>query len=548
MFNYIEEAMAPISIVEKDAFKKLVHGLSRGQNLPCRKTTLDALKTRHQKVISNLIDAFNQTEYVCTTADIWSSNHKSYLGVTGHYIDDSLKRHSVVLACRRMKYSHTYFEIGTLLSSIHTQFNLSDGKLIGTVTDNATNFAKSFKIYSVSNNISSAEEHDIDFLNDEVQNLTTVNYFPDFDSLQTETDDTENDDVTLPQHFRCCSHTLNLIATTDIDSALKDQSYKKLYYSTFGKLTALWNICHRSTSASDEIERICHYKLIVPCPTRWNSLYDSVTRILALKEFLSSICEALKKPKLKSTELEFLEEYRRVMECLATAIDILQGENSCFLGYVLPSLLQVKQSLQSLTHLVYCEPLKNAILEGITKRFCKILDLKDHISKQYILATVSLPKFKLRWLAANDGNYQAVKTLFLAEMEKVYKSLYEYKEQTCDSPETEDDDSFFKILTNPSVSNSKTEDEQLRINQSPPSICTMQLLQYLNDKARELESLRQYNIICEIFKKYNTILPSSAPVERLFSTGGQLLTPRRNRLSDEHFEVLLMLNKNGTYK
>ena len=39
-------------------------------------------------------------------------------------------------------------------------------------------------------------------------------------------------------------------------------------------------------------------------------------------------------------------------------------------------------------------------------------------------------------------------------------------------------------------------------------------------------------------------LPPSVPVDRLFGIEGQILTPRRNRLTDEHFELILMLRVN----
>ena len=64
---------------------------------------------------------------------------------------------------------------------------------------------------------------------------------------------------------------------------------------------------------------------------------------------------------------------------------------------------------------------------------------------------------------------------------------------------------------------------------------------YLNDPAHDISSLQRRPLVKNVFIQKNTSLLSSTPAERLFSIGGQILTPRRNSLTDDHFEMLLML-------
>jgi hypothetical protein len=74
--------------------------------------------------------------------------------------------------------------------------------------------------------------------------------------------------MTLPQHQRCAAHTLNLIATTDIQDAEKDNVYKILSRHVFGKCQALFNKQNQSSQYADQIKNVIGKYLITPNATR----------------------------------------------------------------------------------------------------------------------------------------------------------------------------------------------------------------------------------------------------------------------------------------
>ena len=60
-----------------------------------------------------------------------------------------MKRRSAALACKRFRSPHTGDQIASLLDDIHTSFDLDSEKLVATITDNAANFAKAFRVYGI---------------------------------------------------------------------------------------------------------------------------------------------------------------------------------------------------------------------------------------------------------------------------------------------------------------------------------------------------------------------------------------------------------------
>ena len=87
-----------MSTVAKENFQKLIFGLIGGEQTVMGKRKLISLSTemdRKQKIQIKCV--IKNVDFVTTIADIWSTPKRSFLGVTMHWLDESLQRHSVTL-------------------------------------------------------------------------------------------------------------------------------------------------------------------------------------------------------------------------------------------------------------------------------------------------------------------------------------------------------------------------------------------------------------------------------------------------------------------
>jgi len=153
----------------------------------------------------------------------------------------------------------------------------------------------------------------------------------------------------LPPHWKCACHALNLVATTDA-AKFDSLALKKVSVQTFSKLTAIWNKQNRSTAAAEKIKGALGTLLTTPGDTRWNSMFDAVSKIQSVlstpevETNFDKLCDELTVKRLRTVHRTFISEYVQVMRPVACALDI-QGEKEVGLGYLLPTLGILKQQL-----------------------------------------------------------------------------------------------------------------------------------------------------------------------------------------------------------
>lgn len=198
LLNFIADAALPISVVDRPSFIALFEDTDL--KVICRQTVMKKMDARYNDMETKIKLDISASKYFCTTADIWSGNHRSFFGYTCHWFTEDCQRKSVALACKRLFGKHSADLIYDTINNLNSEFGINSSNIVMTVTDNGSNFVKAFKDHGVES------------------------FYTADDEINEEQPSFENE-VFLPRHHRCSSHTLNLLATTDLLSILKgDQS------------------------------------------------------------------------------------------------------------------------------------------------------------------------------------------------------------------------------------------------------------------------------------------------------------------------------------
>ena len=280
--NFIISTGQPFNIVRQPSFINLFNTCHPGRKVMKYYSLVKKLKKEYVNMKSKLMKAFSETPYVCVTSDGWTDARRAYIGVTASYLDSTMRRHSVAIACRRLEGSHTHDVLAKKLMEVLKEYNIL-AKTTGVVTDNAGNFAKAFRIFGVElAHVPASAELQRDEEEEEEEEDETEEE-AEAAALQLDMEELEFADLSeiledgnvpefvqfLPPHLRCVCHTLNLIATRDCEKIMaKDKDLKEVSRKVNAKLQGVWNKQNTSTKFADYTKEQLGKYFKTPCATR----------------------------------------------------------------------------------------------------------------------------------------------------------------------------------------------------------------------------------------------------------------------------------------
>lgn len=244
-----------LRMVDEVEFRKFVEMLNPGYTLPTRKPLSESLLPKlYNKVHEAVEKQIQKAAAICITTDAWTSSvNDGYIAITAHFIDTEMhKLCTVMIGCIEYEERHTSINIKSFLEATFLQWNIN-GYVNVVVSDNASNVLSAVRLGGW-------------------------------------------------RSLSCYAHTINLV----VQSSIREIS------DTVNRVKAIVEYFHRSNPAKKKLAEmqeqmhISALKLKQDVPTRWNSTYDMLMRLLRVKEALIATL-AIMRPDLSLPQEDWTE-------------------------------------------------------------------------------------------------------------------------------------------------------------------------------------------------------------------------------------------------
>ncbi|KAL3972516.1 desumoylating isopeptidase 1 [Sarotherodon galilaeus] len=475
--------MMPIQSVEREGFKKMLKTFDPRYKLPTKKYfSKVALPALYEESRTEVSNALSSVEFFASTTDMWSSRTSDPdMSLTIHYVDKDWKLQNKCLETTRV------------LKEFLSSWNLQEENQVCVTTDNGANIVKAVAL----------------------NNWTRLS---------------------------CFGHRLHIA----IERSVKDPRIEravgvgKKIVAAFGHS---WKR-QRALQAAQKELGLPEHKLITECCTRWGSKQRMIQQLLEQEKAITQVLAADKTTRhlmLTWQDTEVLDSVSTALSPLLEFTDVFSAEEYVTISCVKPVLqmfnndmLKVKEGDTELT-----KDIKTAILDYMNKSY------KDSVTEGLVnIASFLDPRFHSEYFSESES--EAIKVQVMSEL----KHLVPHQGSTAigfsETPHTSTGDqtnqgAFF--LKGPVSGKIEVTAERL----------SSELSSYVNSPPAdsECDPLSWWKVhtvnfphISRLARKYLCIPATSSASERLFSTGGNVVTCQRSSLKPASVNMLVFLTKN----
>ncbi|GBP27349.1 Zinc finger BED domain-containing protein 1 [Eumeta japonica] len=236
--------MLPLSFVEGPGLLQFLHTVCPDYTVPSRTVIRDRLQGLYDAVRNKLLLTLNKFPHVAITTDGWSSRSNcSFVTITVHGVDEQWNLCSFTLDTLEMLENHTATNTYNYLVKALNNWNLYE-KVIAVVHDNAR-----YIVAAIRDNWKS------------------------------------DDDIEMS--VRCSCHSLQC----SVETALKECHLKDCLQKV-SAIVGHFKHSNKATTALENAQKKINlpiHRLISHSPTRWNSAYEMVERLVEQRDAVESV-------------------------------------------------------------------------------------------------------------------------------------------------------------------------------------------------------------------------------------------------------------------